>query len=137
MVDELKLAEAMQETARLQRELDITNADHVALWLEANTIPDEPMSQCISWLACRIVDAHEAALTRTPPEVSEEMVDKVEALIALAYEAGWDQGCETLVEDHPTLAPILETPHRDCMGEGCGTYLKDVRPTILAALKGE
>lgn len=50
-----------RDTARLQRDLDITNADHIALWLEANTIPDEPMSQCISWLACRIVEAHELA----------------------------------------------------------------------------
>lgn len=52
---------AVAETNRLQRELDITNADHIALWIEANTIPDEPMSQCASWLACRIVEAHEAA----------------------------------------------------------------------------
>lgn len=57
---------AVAETNRLQRELDITNADHIALWLEANTIPDEPMSQCISWLACRIVEAHERA---TNPEL--------------------------------------------------------------------
>ena len=53
---------ARSETARLQRDLDITNADHIAVWLEANTIPDEPMDQCISWLACRIVEAHESAL---------------------------------------------------------------------------
>lgn len=52
---------AAEETKRLQRELDITNADHIALWIEANTIPDEPMNQCASWLACRIVEAHEAA----------------------------------------------------------------------------
>jgi hypothetical protein len=52
----------VNETAQLQRELDITNADHIALWLEANSVPDEPMSQSISWLACRLVEAHEAAL---------------------------------------------------------------------------
>jgi hypothetical protein len=57
----LRWESALAETNRLQRELDITNADHIALWLEANTIPDETMSQCISWLACRIVEAHEAA----------------------------------------------------------------------------
>jgi hypothetical protein len=56
---------AVAETNRLQRELDITNADHVALWLEANTIQDQPMSQCASWLACRIVEAHERLL-RSP-----------------------------------------------------------------------
>jgi hypothetical protein len=58
---------ACAETERLQRELDITNADHVALWLEANTIPDEPMNQCISWLACRIVEAYEAAKPELSP----------------------------------------------------------------------
>lgn len=56
----LSYNEAAAETSRLQRELDITNADHIALWLEANTLPDEPMNQCVSWLACRIVEAHEA-----------------------------------------------------------------------------
>ena len=53
---------AVAETNRLQQELDITNADHIALWLEANTIPSEPMNQCASWLACRIVEAHERAV---------------------------------------------------------------------------
>jgi hypothetical protein len=52
---------AARAIARLSRELDITNADHIALWIEANTILDEPMNQCASWLACRIVEAHEAA----------------------------------------------------------------------------
>lgn len=52
---------AVAETNRLQRELDITNADHTALWLEANTIPDEPMSQCMGWLAVQIVEAYERA----------------------------------------------------------------------------
>ncbi|MGN7931180.1 hypothetical protein [Sphingopyxis sp. 22461] len=46
---------AAAETERLQNELDITNADHVALWLEAN-LPDASLA----WLACRIVEAHEA-----------------------------------------------------------------------------
>lgn len=55
---------AVAETNRLQRELDITNADHIALWIEANTIPDEPMSQCASWLACRIIEAHEIEMAK-------------------------------------------------------------------------
>ena len=50
------IAVASAETDRLTRELDITNADHVALWLEAN-IDDASLA----WLACRIVEAHEAA----------------------------------------------------------------------------
>lgn len=45
---------ALAETDRLTRELDITNADHIALWLEAN-MPDSPLA----WLACRIAEAHE------------------------------------------------------------------------------
>lgn len=64
---------AVAETNRLQRELNITNADHIALWLEANTIPDEPMSQCISWLACRIVEAHERAVTAQPVDETERL----------------------------------------------------------------
>lgn len=69
--NEVAFTAATKETERLQRELDITNADHVALWIEANTISDEPMNQCASWLACRIVDAHEAAvaaLNATPQQ---------------------------------------------------------------------
>jgi hypothetical protein len=62
------VAAAIANTKRLQRDLNITNADHIALWLEANTIPDEPMSQCISWLACRIVEAHELALAKARGE---------------------------------------------------------------------
>lgn len=52
----------------LVERLDISNADHIALWIEANTIPDEPMNQCASWLACRIVEAHEAALAQLQAE---------------------------------------------------------------------
>lgn len=53
---------ASAETERLARELDITNADHIALWLEAN-MPDSSLA----WLACRIVEAHEAALSKPTP----------------------------------------------------------------------
>lgn len=50
------IAVASAETDRLTRELDITNADHIAVWLEAN-IDDSSLA----YLACRIVEAHEAA----------------------------------------------------------------------------
>jgi hypothetical protein len=62
---------AAAQTNRLSRELDITNADHIALWIEANTIPDEPMNQCASWLACRIVEAHEAKLATAERDALE------------------------------------------------------------------
>lgn len=67
---------AVAETNRLQRELDITNADHIALWLEANTIPDEPMSQCISWLAVQIVEAHERAVSAGSTQEDEGFDDR-------------------------------------------------------------
>ena len=47
---------ANEEVERLTRELDITNADHIALWLEANS--DAPLA----WQAVRIVEAYETAL---------------------------------------------------------------------------
>jgi hypothetical protein len=57
-------AKARRETERLSRELDITNADHVALWLEANL-----GDASLGWLAVRIVEAHEAT-PKTPPAAS-------------------------------------------------------------------
>lgn len=64
MADELRsiftqgnIAWAAEETERLQRELNITNADHVVLWLVAN----DPCGGD-AWLACRIVEAHERAV---------------------------------------------------------------------------
>lgn len=52
-----RIAAAHAETERLCRDLDITNADHIALWLEAN-IGDASLG----YLAVRIIEAHEAAL---------------------------------------------------------------------------
>lgn len=54
-----RIAAANAETDRLTRELDITNADHIALWLEANMAESS-----LAWLACRIVEAHEAAIRK-------------------------------------------------------------------------
>lgn len=60
--DEIDAASA--EVERLGRDLDITNADHIALWLEANF--DDDMG--LSTLAVRIVDAHERAIATRAPE---------------------------------------------------------------------
>lgn len=49
---------ASVETERLTRELDIMNADHIALWLEANDPYDGD-----AWLAIQIIEAHERATT--------------------------------------------------------------------------
>ena len=50
---------ANAEVERLAQNLDITNADNIALWLEEN-LPDAS----IAWLACRIVEAYEEALSQ-------------------------------------------------------------------------
>ena len=60
------IATASAETDRLQRELNITNADHIALWLEAN------MTAPLAWLACRIAEAHEATALRAYAHIKPE-----------------------------------------------------------------
>ncbi len=47
---------ATAETERLSHELDISNADHVALWLESNI-----SNSTLAWLAASITAAHEQA----------------------------------------------------------------------------
>lgn len=53
---------ATEQTEKLAHELDITNADHTALWLEENM-----QDASLGWLACRIVEAHERALANSSP----------------------------------------------------------------------
>lgn len=60
----------------LERELDISNADHIALYLEAN----KPLDSHISWLACRIIEAHEIRLVQS----QKELLEALEALLAVA-----------------------------------------------------
>ncbi|WP_257540977.1 hypothetical protein [Sphingobium sp. CFD-1] len=62
---------ASAKVERLSRELDIANADHIAFWLGENMADSSH-----AWLACRIVEAHEAAI-RT---LSKERDMAVEAL---------------------------------------------------------
>jgi len=127
-----QVARASEKVERLSRELDITNADHIALWLEGNTIQDEPMSQCVSWLACRIVEAHERAIAAMqadaapvawlyshpddpfPPSVRADRHDKYD--FAAMAKRGWT---ETPLYAHPpvdnrvsTSSPVVahETP---------------------------
>lgn len=64
---------ASAETDRLERELDITNADHIALWLEANVIPHDALRLCLNWLAVQIVEAHEAALRQQAQPTPDAM----------------------------------------------------------------
>lgn len=66
---------AILETQRLCNELDITNADHIVLWLETNFNPDY-----LSYVACQIVDAHEAVIVaaeRRSMERAAEIADQL------------------------------------------------------------
>jgi len=54
---------AVEETDRLERELDLTNDDHIALWLEANAI-SPPLTHQLGWVACRIAEAYEAQIAK-------------------------------------------------------------------------
>lgn len=60
-ITDAAFASAMAKTERLQRELDITNADHIAVWLESNLPEVSSEDFSLAWLACRIIDAHEQA----------------------------------------------------------------------------
>lgn len=62
---------ASAKVERLARELNITNPDHIALWLDENMADSS-----IAWLACRIVEAHEEAIRA----LSKERDMAVEAL---------------------------------------------------------
>ena len=68
-----QIATASAETERLAHNLDITNVDHVALWLDENLSDASPI-----WLACRIVEAHEAILAALKAQLAgEDMVERV------------------------------------------------------------
>lgn len=53
------MEKASKAVARHCAELDLTSADHIALWLESNT--EEPR---IAWLAVQIAEAFDRALSR-------------------------------------------------------------------------
>jgi hypothetical protein len=112
---------AAEETKRLQRELDITNADHIALWIEANTIPDEPMNEYANWLACRIVEAHEAAaleLSRrcVPIEEYQRVVGALRGMVHIQDILDEEGTCDNSVIDPRVAAAraaLKEKPNAD------------------------
>lgn len=53
------MVKASNAVERYCAELDLTNADHIALWLETNT--EEPR---IAWLAVQIAEAFDRAISR-------------------------------------------------------------------------
>jgi len=60
-------AEAVRETDRHCYDLDITNADHIVLWLEHQL---NGHVGPLAYIACRILDAHETALA-TPTDATD------------------------------------------------------------------
>lgn len=105
-----QIAAAQSEIERLTRELNITNADHVAIWLEAN-MHESPLG----WLACRIVEAHEQAPNPSTPVGGLEGV-----------------GEERLLIDARTIAArYLDADMSDVFSGGY-----DSDPVVCAALDG-
>ena len=70
------IAKASEAVKLLSGELDITNADHTALWLEANAL-SPPLTHQLGWVACRIVEAYERAITPATPAGDEGLVEEL------------------------------------------------------------
>jgi len=71
-----RIEAANNKVARLQCELDITNTDHIALWLEAN----DPY-EGDAWLAVQIADAYDRAIARTAHEATKEAIKRQAAAV--------------------------------------------------------
>jgi hypothetical protein len=84
-----RIESANNKVARLQCELDITNADHIALWLEAN----DPY-EGDAWLAVQIADAYDRAHEATKAELQalREAVNNIRALAAKRQHEGGPDG---------------------------------------------
>jgi hypothetical protein len=88
---------ALAETERLSRELNITNADHIALWLEANR-----EDSSIGWMACRIIEA-------------------VEAVVAAAEQAE-REACARVAEKW--IEPVMATDHENATYRSIATAIR-------------
>lgn len=97
---------AQIEVARLTHELDITNADHIALWLEAN-MDDSPLA----WLACRIIEAHEASIAaREAAARAEGRREGIEdaAKVFCPSNCAWDSEMQSYAEFFAEQVRALE-----------------------------
>ena len=83
-ITQADIERATAETERLQRELDITNPDHIILWLEAQA-DGAPIDDFPAWFACRIVEAHEAAVAELRAE--NERLRKEQAILIKVMDA--------------------------------------------------
>lgn len=95
---------ANAHVAHLQANLDITNADHIALWLEEHLNDDTGLG----WLACRIVEAHERS-TQTSANRITSLEEEISRLKSEDYKSFTD-GMEAAAQICGSLA---ETTYDD------------------------
>lgn len=90
-ITEADIERAGDKVERLSHELDITNADHIVLWLETNLAPG--CGSTIGYLACRIVEAHERALqAREDVGERDEPVAEIVLFGGDLKEVAWRKG---------------------------------------------
>lgn len=113
------IAAANAKVEHLQRELDITNADHIALWLEANDPYDSD-----AWLAVQIVEAFERAINRKSAELGalEPMVQR--SIMASAKLGAW---LSAALED-PNVCAEMKADIREWFSAGEPPLAQITRP---------
>ena len=92
VVTETAVLSACLDVDRLEKELDITNADYIALWLASSG------QMSISFLACRIADAYDRARD-AELERLRAALSNIRALAAKRqHEGGPDGNLKTIEE---------------------------------------
>lgn len=119
-----RIEAANAETERLQRELDITNVSHIALWLEAN----DPY-EGDAWLACQIADAYDRALANlNTHQMSVEALNNANisrAVMASVKLGAW----MSAALDDPSVCDAMKADIREWFSAG------EPLSTVRAALK--
>lgn len=116
------------EVDHLQHDLDITNADHIALWLEANQVQMACPEISLGWLAVQIVEAHEAATLRPASTARPD----VERIVAWLLEA-----IRTRVRQRDTSITEKTEAYARGMIQAYQNTLAFIRPTATEASEGE
>lgn len=93
---------AEREVADLSRNLDIANADHIALWLEAH-IGEE--IEHLGWLASCIADAHDARIAPLSKDIARlrgfiQSIDDDWVKNDPAGDDEWNDGYEDCLTDY-------------------------------------
>lgn len=89
------------------------------------------------WFADHLLwaaDEIEAAMRSKDHSIAVDDVERTapfEELLVEAYRRGWSEGVETLIENYPDA----EAPHKDAMGEGCGSFMSEAWPNLAALVR--